>query len=105
MRELVHVLLGNLVVVVPDIQPSLQPSVKRRDIVCVGREKRLTPSGDVCNRVFACAYAGEIFFDLASVFTREMELEDAVDAEDFILGTLDGDYIQPTISNAYQVAV
>jgi hypothetical protein len=64
-----------------------------------------TPSGDVCDRVFTLAYAGEVFFDLASVFAREMDLEDAVDAEDFILKTIEGDYIQITISNAYQATV
>lgn len=89
MREVVHVLLGDLAVCVPAIQPSLQASVEKHG-TCWEREA-LTPSGDVCDRVFTYVSAGEVFFDLASVFSREMELEHAVDAEDFVLETIEGD--------------
>lgn len=92
MRELIHILLADLAVSLPEVQPSLQASVDKRN-ACWNREG-LTPNGDICDRIFAYTSAGEIVLDLTCVFAGEMELEDTVDAEDFVLETIQGDYVQ-----------
>ena len=48
------------------------------------------PRPDVRNAVLALAIAGEIVAWLAGVFSREVDLEDAVDAQGLVAEALDG---------------
>ena len=69
MRERLHVVLSKA-----GETPALDPG----------------PSPNVGDRVFAFAVASEVIFGFAGVFARELDFENAVDAEGFVLEAFDG---------------
>ena len=70
-REVLHLFLSE-----PTTFPTLDP----------------WPGTDVCNGILALAVASEVFARLSGVFARELDLENAEDAEGFVTETSDGVY-------------
>ena len=94
---LLRILLPNPPLHSRPLRNPINPLKQMREwLHILGRETRELPAldpgpgADVRDAVLAFAVAGEVFARRAGVFARELDLEDAVDAEGFVAEAVDG---------------